>query len=394
MERRSPNSSDESTQSTVSSIVRNAQIVQRFLDATELAMMPDSTILERSFSLKSVISTTSSFSRRFQEARSRPDLQDIHQIGIGLQGVVFEQVGKDSVFKKEKPGNESRPSNLRHEYKIHLNVSAAFERYQRMAKIEVTIPKPIEYIQTAQQSSFWDDVFPKIPLEYRTRGDIMKMQRILPLPKIVRRALIAHLCGQERYLETPETKGLLDNPQNKHCLTRIYLGKANGPYHPEAPLRNFPLYLGTMKKLGIETTRLATAMGKSYATLHWGSGVNGDDVEFVFGTFALEMRKGQLRPDFQRRAIGLFLLDFGQCESVDLSENPQTVYQAFKGAMVMGDNQSFIPHLSNDPELFAAFKKGYIEVGNVILLDKRLNDAFSVEDFMQQYEEYAADFLC
>jgi hypothetical protein len=135
-------------------------------------------------------------------------------------------------------------------------------------------------------------------------------------------------------------------------------------------------------------------MGKSYATLHWGSGVNGDDVEFVFGTFALEMRKGQLRPDFQRRAIGLFLLDFGQCESVDLSENPQTVYQAFKGAMVMGDNQSFIPHLSNDPELFAAFKKGYIEVGNVILLDKRLNDAFSVEDFMQQYEEYAADFLC
>ncbi|KAF4760489.1 hypothetical protein N7455_001510 [Penicillium solitum] len=57
----------------------------------------------------------------------------------------------------------------------------------------------------------------------------MKMQRILPLPKIVRRALIAHLCGQERYLETPETNGLLDNPQNKHCLTRIYLGKANGP---------------------------------------------------------------------------------------------------------------------------------------------------------------------
>lgn len=62
--------------------------------------------------------------------------------------------------------------------------------------------------------------------------------------------------------------------------------------------------------------------------------------------------------------------------------------------MVMGDNQSFIPHFSNDPELFAAFKKGYIEAGNVILLDKGLNDIFSVEDFMQQYEEYAEDFLC
>ncbi|KAJ9488538.1 hypothetical protein VN97_g4745 [Penicillium thymicola] len=386
------NISDESTQSTASSIARNAQIAQRFIDATELAMMSDSTILKQSLSLKSVISTTSSFSRRFQEAQSRPDLQDIHQIGMGLQGVVFEQVGKEFVFNKEKPGNESRPSNLRHEYKIHLDISVAFERYRRMTETEVIVSKPMDFMQTEQQSSFWDEVFPKIPPDYRTRGDIMKMQRILPLPKIVRRALIAPLYGRERYLETPETKGLLDNPQNKHCLTRIYLGKANGPYHPEVPLRNFPLYLDTMKKIGIETTRLATAMGKSYATLHWGSGVNGDDVEFVFGTFALETGEDQLH--LQRRAIGIFLLDFGQCELVDLSEDPQTVYQAFKGAMVMGDNQSFIPHFSNDPEPFAAFKKGYIEAGNVILLDKGLNDIFSVENFMQQYEEYAEDFLC
>ncbi|CAI7602897.1 unnamed protein product, partial [Penicillium discolor] len=191
-QRRSLNASDESTQSIASSIVRNPQIAQRFIDATEIEMMPDSTTLERSFNLKSVISTTSSCSRLVQEARSRPDLQDIHQIGMGLQAVVFEQVGKDVAFKKEKPGNETRASNLRHEYKIHLDVSAAFERYQRMTEIEVTVPKPIEFIQTTPQSSFWDDVFPKIPLEYRARGDIMKMQRILPLPKIVRRALIAH----------------------------------------------------------------------------------------------------------------------------------------------------------------------------------------------------------
>lgn len=300
-QRRSLNISDESTQSTASSIARNAQIAQRFIDATELAMMPDSTILEQSLNLNSVISTTSSFGRRSREAQSRPDLQDINQIGIGLQGVVFEQVGKDFVFKKGKPGNESRLSNLCHEYKIHLDVSAAFERYQTMTETEVIVPKPIEFTQTTQQSSFWDDVFPKIPLEYRTRGDIMKMQRILPLPKIVRRALIAHLC-----LETSETQGLLDNPQNKHCLTRIYLGKANSLYHPEVPLRNLPLYLDTMKKIGIETTRLATAMGKSYATLHWGSAVNGDDVEFVFGTFALETGEDQLRSDRQRRAIGMF----------------------------------------------------------------------------------------
>jgi hypothetical protein len=42
--------------------------------------------------------------------------------------------------------------------------------------------------------------------------------------------------------------------------------------------------------------------------------------------------------------------------------------------------------------LFAACKEGYIDAGIVILLTKQLNHRLSMEDFMQEYEEYAEDF--
>ncbi|CAG8902450.1 unnamed protein product [Penicillium egyptiacum] len=148
-----------------------------------------------------------------------------------------------------------------------------------------------------------------------------------------------------------------------------------------------------MEQIGIRTLTLANAMGKAYATLHWGAAINGDDVEFVLGTSATEIQGADHGPDLQHRAVGLYLLDFGQCEAVDLTQDPDVVYQAFKGAMVTGDNQSFIPHYLRSPALFATFRQGYIEAGNAILSDKQLNNKFNMEDFMPEYEEYAEHFL-
>lgn len=61
--------------------------------------------------------------------------------------------------------------------------------------------------------------------------------------------------------------------------------------------------------------------------------------------------------------------------------------------MVTGDNQYYIPHCSTRPALFAAFKRGYIDAGNIIRSKKQLNDKFDMEDFMQEYEGYAEDFV-
>lgn len=124
------------------------------------------------------------------------------------------------------------------------------------------------------------------------RGDLVIMERILPLPKVVRKALISQFCA----LDKTEIEAILNNPQNKHCLVQVYLGKRNGTIgnNNNSLLRNFPLYLEPMEQIGIETVPLAIAMGKVYATLHWGAAINGDDVEFVLGTSATEARENTI----------------------------------------------------------------------------------------------------
>lgn len=388
--------SDKTARYGSSSPVRDTRTTCFCLEATELEFMPDSAILPRLLSLRSVISTTSSFSRQFQSACTRPELQKINQIGSGLQGAVFEVVGQVLAFKKENPGNETLSSNLRREFTIHRDVSAAFDQYKQTTHSQIHVPKPHEFISKTQHHTFWDENFPKMPLAYRTRGDVVKMDRILPLPKVVRKAIITHLCVRDQNLDATDLECLVNEPKNKHCLARVYLGQTIGPMNLDAsaPLRNFPLYLGFMEELGIDTVALATEMGKAYAVLHWGAGVNGDDVEFVLGTSTIDAPRAFVeQPDFQHRAVGLYLLDFGQCETVDLTQDCDVVYQAFKGAMVTGDNQRFIPHYSRSPGLFAVFKTGYMDAGNAILSRKQLSDKFSMADFMQEYEDYAEDFL-
>ncbi|CAI7593600.1 unnamed protein product, partial [Penicillium bialowiezense] len=360
----------------------NAPTARRSRSATELDLLPDLLILKQSLNLESIISVASSFGQLMLTAHDQPNLQQINQIGVGLQGAVFEMVGSPSVIKKEKPGNEILLSNLEHEDKVHRQVFDAFHRYQPLTKSEVLIPKALSFVRKKEEEDFWKEILPKLPREYRARGDCMILQRILPLPKSTRRALINEYCTGD----VNEASKLLADPKNKHCLARVYLGENHGPMNAESPLRNFPLYLESMRTIGVDTIRLAAALGKAYAILHWGAGVDGDDIEFVFGTTEeTSNTPKEHTPEFQKRAVGLFLLDFGQCDTVDLGQDCETVYQAFKGAMVTGDNKCFIPR-PTQPELFAAFKEAYSEAGNVILVDKRLDTRFDMKDFMQQYE--------
>ncbi|KAJ5371564.1 hypothetical protein N7517_003570 [Penicillium concentricum] len=67
---------DELIHPEVLPVAQNARMSQ-FL-TPNLALMADSTILKRSLSLNTVILTTSSFSIRFQNARSRPHLEQLN----------------------------------------------------------------------------------------------------------------------------------------------------------------------------------------------------------------------------------------------------------------------------------------------------------------------------
>ncbi|KAJ5639184.1 uncharacterized protein N7484_007046 [Penicillium longicatenatum] len=201
--------------------------------------MSEYEILNRALSFHTAVSTSSSFARTSQHARNRPELQKFNQIGEGLQGVIFEQVGQSPVLKKGRPGKDVKSSNLRHEYEMHCAVSTAFQLYSQLANDNIHVPQPLEFISKSE-----DDT---------------------------------------------SNNGLLAQPENKHCLARLYLGRANGPINQgKLSLRNFPLYLKSMEDLHMDVNEIASAMGKAYAMMHWGAAVTGDDVEYVLGTSAMQ----------------------------------------------------------------------------------------------------------
>jgi hypothetical protein len=240
-------------------------------------------------------------------------------------------------------------------------------------------------------TQFWQDNIAKFPEGQRQKGTLVRMERILPLPKVIRKALVVHFYPWKGgVVDYAKVDAIVAETPNKHCLTRTYLGKDKWAYTESFSLRNLPLCLESMERLCLDVTGLATSMGKAFAIMHWGAGIDGDDVEFVLGT-SPEQGDEIAAFDSQHRVVQLYLIDFGQCAKVDLSGDVEMVYQKFRGAMVMGDNQYFIPHYRKSPGLWGAFKDGYTEAGRAIVAHRGLK--FDVEEFLKQYEEYAEDFL-
>jgi len=295
-------------------------------------------------------------------------------------------------MKKEYPGNGNLRTNLLHEYSLHQAVFNAFDHYEDIIQSDVQVPRPQDMI-LATNDTYWTQHLEKFPAKYRQPGNMVLMERILPLPKAIRQALITQFYPRDgnTTLDSATITRVLNKTPNKHCLARVYLGKSTGSFNKEGfTLRNFPLYLNSMQELGMDVKALASAMGKAFAIMHWGAGVSGDDVEFVLGSSAIGLENDL---NFQQREIRFYLLDFGQCDEVNFSDNVEDVYQAFKGAMILGDNQSFIPHYRNSGELYTAFREGYIKAGQYIVEEKGLGGKFNIEEFIREYQEYAEDFL-
>ncbi|VUC27991.1 unnamed protein product [Clonostachys rosea] len=388
--RRDIASTDESAYSVTASLIQATRVAEQYF-AADIEREPAISVLNKTLSITTTISTTSSFARLYQQASSRPDLQHLIQIGEGLQGAIFEQVGKTLVIKKESPENETRASRLDKEYKSHTHISLAFQTFEPLVESGVFVPRPATMIPSTDLS-FWNENLGKFPPDYQIPTTVVKMERILPIPKVGRKALIAHFYPwAQSSIDEEVVQKILSAQPNKHCLVRIYLGRKTCEFDSDNfSLRNFPLCLDAMKNIGVKVEALARSMGKAYAIVHWGACYNGDDVEFVFGTLLSE---AHLEQTFQSRAVRLCLLDFGQCELVNMERDAEMVYMSFHGAMVLGDNQWFIPHCHRDPDLFNHFRAGYIDAGNIILHQKGWASKFNMNDFMTGYEEYTEDFL-
>lgn len=133
-------------------------------------------------------------------------------------------------------------------------------------------------------------------------------------------------------------------------------------------------------------------MGKSYAIMHWGACVNADDVEFVLGSSAIPSQEHH--PAFQRRAVGFFLLDFGQCEAMDLPRMLPWSTRPSKVPWFRGTISCSFPTAGRAPGCLQHSRRRIWRRGTyTILQDKNPGEKFNMGDFMMEYEEYAEDFL-
>lgn len=396
--RRALNATDESAVSLTSSAIEDAHSGFRFLDATELQDSHGADLLRRSLTTRSIVSITSSFAERLQAAATRPQLQVIREIGEGLQGTIFEQVGKPLVLKKEKPQNASMPCNLSNEFCLHQRISNAFERYHNHPSIncDVSIPVARQFIASCHNDA-WATLLPKLPAHCQVKSDMVEMERVLPLPKIIRRALVEEFYPFPSYMNEEEKIRTIDRTlnmtPNKHCLVRPYLGIPRKRYAETTfSLRNFILGINDLQRFETDFVALSQTMGRAYAILHWAAHVNGDDIEFVLGS-SLAAIPGR-DPRFQHRKIGLYLIDFGQCDRVDMGRSAGEVYQSFRGAMVTGDNACFIPNPRHTKELFRIFKDSYSTTAKQILEESSFEKGkFDIDELMVLYQEYVEDLL-
>lgn len=286
--RRFQNSSDESSASKISSSLR-ADIeltnqLSALLDqqrnevlAHQLNLPRDASphnILMRTLSPQSIISTTSSFAT-FNQSEQMLAI-GYRTIGFGQCGLVFERPGRGYVVKVAKPAYENA---LWADMNAHFKVRQAFEQYNP----ECCVPRVFSYVRKDSQQ-WWNE---NLPFFTETHKSIslpamaLITERILPLPKISRQALITKYCPQ------PLQVNVSTNPTNRDCLARIYLGyrrPATTPLSPNFTLRNFNLCLDQIIELGLPVKLYAATMGEALAIIHWAANVDGYDIEFVLGS--------------------------------------------------------------------------------------------------------------
>ena len=370
--RRQQAETEDSVISMTPSMKDAASLVARLEDQLKLSDSSPESILKRSLSSMTVISTSSSWALRFQEAAEDDASQNFIEIGRGGCGIVFEQVGTGHVAKK---AIESTPNSLWSDYLTHRHLCTTFADLGPYIDVKIKVPRCIGW-RGPEPTEWWNSNSYRFPENLQSPGHLLFSERILPLPKIVRHALIDLYCA-------PHLRdGAKISPGNKHCLVRPYLGqrRRNDRFLQFFSLKNFKLHIDQMERLNLDIADFATQMGDALAVMHWKAKLDAYDIEFVLGSApnvsintdapSLEALK-KLPPgtttipsgtgiDFEHRMIYLWMIDFNQCS--EMPSNESGVAMAVKAFL---ENAPYFPRPGSpshtDQWLWEIFMKRYLQ---------------------------------
>lgn len=394
--RRDIDSSDEPHVSTgLSNMIQDTNDLAALLDdqenqdfvAQSTAGETSKQKLHRLLSVRTTISSAFSFAI-FQHSQ-RKEQVGFRKIGFGQCGLLFERPGRGYVVKVARPHFHD---SLWSDFVAHFHVYKAFEQH---SDLECRVPTVYSYVNK-DNNQWWDEHRPLFTEQHDSfplPSMALITERILPLPKVVREALIA------QYLPPALQPAAVANPSNRECLARLYLGKRRRPGAPPAPnftLRNFNLCLDQMLDLELPVADYAAAMGEALAVIHWQANVDAYDVEFVLGSEAgTEYTQDiatilaltpemvtSMRPhtdldalvsaNFRRRTTRIWVLDFNLCNRWEEQmgwEQPDALVDHL--VMSFFENDPYYPlplkDYSRERNLWEAFSDSYLHKAGEIL---------------------------
>ena len=389
-DRRQDHKSDSTVSSRAVSLeiaIRENLALEEYLDSTAAGESIEQS-LRRLLSIRTVVSTASSFAKRQQAAIGTTAA--FREIGTGSIGKVFEHPGSVWVYKLPLTDDVFK---LWNNYIMNRRIENSFEQLGPLAG-QVEIPRAAWYAK-ASTAEFWDaniDRFPFTDMFPRQRRDILCTERIFPLPKPTRDRLVDLFC-HEKGRESAK-----NNTANQDCLVRPLLGRSRQSSASKLnifSLRNFKLHYDQIKAIDLDAHDLAFAMADALAVLHWHTNIDAMDIEFVLGSSPQNDQNDRRRipieklmtatlptstfeyvtnsdPNFAERVTSLWLLDFDACTDISIDE--AGVQKACK-AFVETDAYYPRPHSSDNSaqQLWISFGNRYITTSKK-LLDKSHQD--------------------
>ncbi|KAJ5486537.1 hypothetical protein N7530_000837 [Penicillium desertorum] len=363
-----------------------ASATEEMLEVTE-APTKDEDILRQTLSVHSIISTSLSFAERMQGAKLLQDAPLV-VIGRGTCGTIFEIPGTESAYKK---GSDKvalwNDANL-----TNIACRAVTEMKTCLQEIfpNVSIPRVAVvtgWVRENDLENWWQENLRRFPKDTRKSGYLFQVQRILPLPKPCREALI------RLYFPKTMHESAHEDPDNKACLVRPYLGQRRGERelsNPALSLQNFPLYLDQIEELGleVEAIQFSEEMAIGLATIHWKACLDGMDMEFVLGSAATN---GELPTvvenfktvapfdipagDFKRRQVHLWMLDFDKADQLCLHVKESWKTCCDKMVTAVTANDPYFPNPAAtgtlEQKLWDAFERAYLLAASNLQLTQK-----------------------
>ncbi|KAJ5747942.1 zinc finger protein-domain-containing protein [Penicillium nucicola] len=404
------NSNKDSTVSLGSSLCDNIKLTNQLsalLDRAQNDAVVQQLSLDDSLSadnvLRGVLSpdsltrTTSSFPQ-FQRSQQGPASVGYRVIGFGQCGLVFERPGRNYVLKLAKPSYED---TLWNDFKAHFSVRRAFDLEQNK-NIKCRVPQLFSFVPK-DNHEWWQENIPFLPTVHESvplPAMVLISQRILPIPKVARQALIDKYCpALSRALAA-------SNDKNRDCLARVYLGRRRlvNTLSANFTLRNFNLHLDQMVEPNLPVKYFASAMGEALAVIHWSAQVDGYDIEFVLGsegdtTYSqgisisigpelTPQRLAAMKPftdieslikvNFKQRTMRLWTLDFNLCHIWDTEaalDNPEGVVSHLVMAFFENDPYYPLPLMEHVlyQELWEIFQGKYLEKAGLIFSESNVD---------------------